>query len=85
MVETVAESDARVRAFLALDYEDELDGDTITLTVRGREGTVSFLLRTHDQEVQSVSGGTAGQVEKGCWLVSVEEDTVRIVLAHGQP
>ena len=46
---------------------------------------MSFLLRTHDQEVQSVSGGTAGQVEKGCWLVSVEEDTVRIALAHGQP
>lgn len=82
---TAAESDARLRAFLALDYEDELDGDTITLTVRGREGTVSFLLRTHDQEVQSVSGGTAGKVEKGCWLVSVEEDTVRIALAHGQP
>lgn len=82
---TASESDAHLRAFLALDYQEQLDGNTIELSVQGREGTVSFLLRTHDRGVRSVSGGTAVQLEKGCWLLSVEEDEVRIELTHGQP
>lgn len=82
---TASEGDARLRAFLALDYQDQLDGNTIDLSLQGREGTVSFLLRTHDQEVQSMTGGTAVRLEEGFWLLSVEEDAARIVLTHGQP
>ena len=53
------------------------------LELSGREGTVSFLLRTHDQEVGSVSGGTATRLEKDIWLLSIEEDTAQIELRSG--
>lgn len=80
---TATESDSALRRFLALDYEDRQEGDVITLELSGREGTVNFLLRTHDQEVGSVSGGTATRLEKNIWLLSIEEDTVQIELRSG--
>ena len=82
---TATEADASVRGLFALDYEARLENDVITLEVTGREGTVSFLLRTHDREVQSVDGGTAISLEKDIWLLSVQEDTVRIELRRGLP
>ena len=80
---TATECDSSLRRFLALGCEDRREGDTITLELSGREGTVSFLLRTHDQEVQSMSGGTAARLEKNIWLLSIEENTARIELRSG--
>lgn len=80
---TVTESDSSLRNFFALNYEDWREEDRITLEVSGREGTVSFLLHTHDQEVRSVTGGTAARLEKDIWLLSVQEDTVQIELRRG--
>lgn len=80
---TLTESDSALRGFLALGYEDRREGDMIELELSGRKGTVSFLLRTHDQEVQSVFGGTATRLEKDIWLLSIDEDTVKIELRSG--
>ena len=80
---TATESDSSLRRFFAIDYEDWREGDVITLKLSNREGTVSFLLRTHDQEVGSVSGGRVIRLEKDIWLLSIEEDTVRIELRGG--
>ena len=80
---TATQSDSFLRSFLALGYEDWREGDTITLELTSREGTVSFLLRTHDREVWSMSGGTATRLEKDIWLLSIEEDTARIELRSG--
>lgn len=82
---TATESDSSMRKFFALDYNDWREDDVITLEVTGREGTVSFMLRTHDRDVQSVSGGTATRLEKDIWLLTVEEDTVRIGLRRALP
>lgn len=79
---TLTESDTRLRSFLALDYEDRQEGNAIDLTVSNRQGTVSFLLRTHDKRVRSVSGGSAFEIEEDVWLLSVQEDSVRIQLAN---
>ena len=80
---TATQGDSSLRAFLALGYEDWREGDIITLELSGREGAVSFLLRTHDREVGSMSGGTATRLEKDIWLLSIEEDTARIELRSG--
>lgn len=82
---TATESDASLRRFFALDYQDQREDDVITLEVSGREGTASFLLRTHDREVRSVTGGTVTRLEKDIWLLSVQEDTVQIELRRGLP
>ena len=82
---TATESDSSLRRFMALGYKDWQEEDMITLELSGREGTVSFLLRTHDQEVQSVFGGTATRMEKDIWLLSIEEDTAQIELKGGLP
>ena len=80
---TATEGDAALRGFLALDYRDRREGDAITLEISGREDAAYFLLRTHDQEVLSVSGGTAERLEKDIWLLSIGEDMARIQLGRG--
>lgn len=75
---TLTESDRRVRAFLALDYAYSQENDRLELRISNREDTVYFMLRLHDGEVCSTSGGTAFELEKGFWLISAEEDVVRI-------
>ena len=77
---TASESDSRVRSFLALDYETRRDNDVIELSVENRQGTVSFLLRTHNKSIKSLSGGTAVSLEEDAWLLSVQADEVRIEL-----
>lgn len=79
---TLTESDRRLRSFLALDYKDSREKDVIKLQVKNRKGTVSFLLRTHDKDVKSVSGGTAAKIEEDVWLLSVQKDEVQIKLSN---
>ena len=77
---TVTESDGRVRSFLAVEYEDMREDDTIELKLKNRQGMVSFVLRTHDKRVETVLGGTFSQIEQDAWLITVQEDEVSIVL-----
>ena len=39
-----------------------------------------FILRTHDEKVVSISGGTVTELEKNAYLVHVTEDKVLIEL-----
>lgn len=79
---TVTESDSRLRSFLALDYEDEYEDGSIRLRVENREGTVYFLLRTHDKKVDSVSGGDFLEIEEDAYIISAREDEVEISLTN---
>ena len=75
---TVTKSDERVRAFLAMDYADSRNGDTITVDIGHRNGDVWFLLRTHSESVRSITGGTYQQVEQGVYLICAQEDHLEI-------
>ncbi len=79
---TLTESDSRLRSFLALGYEDSQEDGVIRLKLKNRRGTVSFLLRAHDKNVKSVSGGTAAKIEEDIWLLSAAEDEVQIELSN---
>lgn len=79
---TASETDSRVRSFLALDFTATRQNETITLQVENRQGTVSFLLRTHDKEVRSVTGGSVFRIEKDAYLITVSEDEVQINLKN---
>ena len=77
---TVSESDARIWSFLNLHYSDSREGDAIRMQVSGDEGVKWFLLRTHNEAVSRVEGGSWKQLEEGAYLISAEEEEVSITL-----
>ena len=77
---TVSESDSRIRSFLALDYTQEREGDTIFLETKGTGDTVWFILRTHNEIVKKIEGGTCEKLEEGAWLIQVEKNQAAITL-----
>ncbi|MCD8346980.1 MAG: DUF2194 domain-containing protein [Lachnospiraceae bacterium] len=77
---TLSESDERVRAFLALDYTDTREGDTISLTTTGLTDTAWFLLRTDGEEIASIEGGSWEEIETDLYLIEVNEQNVKIIL-----
>jgi hypothetical protein len=77
---TLSESDARVRRFLALDYEDERTDDTIHLTISNFSEEAYFILRTHAEEIDEVEGGTFTEIEDGAYLIQAEREELSIRL-----
>ncbi len=77
---TLAESDDRVRRFLALDYRTERNGDIITLETQRFDTEAYFILRLDNERVRAVEGGSASEMEEGIWLIRVEEPDAKILL-----
>ena len=76
---TLSESDARIRNFLNLDFQDERDGDTILLDISNAdEGW--FLLRTHGEHIAGIEGGEYQEVETDAYLIHAMQDRVQITL-----
>lgn len=75
---TISESDSRVRNFLSLDYADSRDGDSIIVDISNRSGETYFLLRTHGESVQDMTGGTCREIEQGTYLICAQEDRLEI-------
>ena len=77
---TVSDCDSRIRTFLNSRYEDEREDDTITLKTTGTEKTAYYVIRTHNESVEKVTGGTAEQLEDSAWLIRAEKSEVTITL-----
>lgn len=77
---TTAESDLRIRKFLALNYAQETNEDTITLDVSNVGDTSWFILRTHDRKIEKVNGGSYKKIEDDAWLIQTEKSHVTIKL-----
>ena len=78
---TTAETDLRIRRFLALDYTQEKKDDTITLDVSNVGDTTSwFILRTHDRKIDKVTGGSYKKIEDDAWLIQADKSHVTIKL-----
>ena len=77
---TVSTCDSRIRTFLNLRCEDEREGDTITLKTTGTEKTAYYVIRTHNESVEKVTGGTAEKLEDSAWLIRAEKSEVTITL-----
>lgn len=82
---TLTESDERVRVFLNLDYEENVEENVITLNVKGRNNNEAwFILRTHGDEIESINGATYKEIEKNAYLLTITEDVVNIELKNSQ-
>lgn len=77
---TVSECDNRIRSFLAVDYTENREGDYIHLEVTGSEMPVWFILRTRDERISHVDGGSWKQLEDGAWLIEAESSDVTLEL-----
>ena len=81
---SISDSDARLRNFLSLRYTQERTGDSIFLTLDEEEDCrpeeTWFILRTQNEEVQSVSGGRMEKLEPDAYLIYPESKQVEIRL-----
>ena len=75
---TISKSDERVRRFLALDYEERLEGDTLRVELDHFDGEAWFILRCFQNEIAEVAGGQAIELETGTWLLRADEKTLAI-------
>ena len=77
---TLSESDERIRAFLAMNYSDSREGDTITLDISGFTTDAWYLLRTHGEEITSIEGGSYEKLEEDAYLIAATDSQVNIHL-----
>lgn len=77
---TVSESDVRIRQFLAVDYQDGRIDDTIHLQVEGLAGPAWFVLRTHNEAIRDMEGGSWQELEEGAYLIEVDQEQVTVTL-----
>lgn len=77
---TVSECDSRIRNFLALDYTESQEDDVIRLELRGPATPVWFIVKTGNERIIEVNGGTQEQLENGVWLIEAQDSEVEIEL-----
>ena len=75
---TLSESNTRIRAFLNLDYDDERDGDKITL--KSSQKGSWFILRTHGEDITDIKGGSQTKIEDNAYLIYTEDAIVEVML-----
>ena len=77
---TLAESDLKVRRFLALDYAQRREGNEIQLEISQFEGQASFILRTHGEVLVSAQGASFTKIEDGAYLIEADAKEVTLEL-----
>lgn len=77
---TASQCDERIREMMALDFTEELTGQTLTLKTTGSDGPSWFILRTASATVEQVTGGSFQRIEAGAFLIRADEPEVTITL-----
>ncbi|MDE6882754.1 MAG: DUF2194 domain-containing protein, partial [Lachnospiraceae bacterium] len=77
---TVSECDERIRSFLALDYRQRREFNSIYLEINDTRGPVWFVLRTDRESIKSMEGGSWKRLEPDVYLLTIEEKSAVITL-----
>lgn len=77
---TAAECDARIRQLLALDFEDSRTDDTIHVQLENVTGPVWFILRTHNESIRELTGGSWKKLEDGAYLIEAQANELILTL-----
>lgn len=75
---TVSECDEHIRGFLAMDYKESRENNSIRLEIAGPQMPVWFILRTGEGTIDKVTGGTWKKVEEQVYLIEAQESSVVI-------
>lgn len=76
----LSESDQRIRRFFDLEYEETRRKDTITLEIDDFEEQAFFILRTHNESLKEMTGGTSEKLEEHAYLITAVEEKVTVTL-----
>ena len=78
---TVTEADRQIRKFLADDYTYERAGNVVTVNVTPDTGSVSLMLRLHNENIADISGGSYTLLEENSYLIETDgSSTITITL-----
>ena len=69
-----------IRRFLALDYKESREFNTIRLECNDTKGPVWFVLRTGHEMIESMEGGSWQELEEDVYLIMAEQGNVVITL-----
>lgn len=81
---TLAESDERIRRFLALDYRVTEQEDRIVVRKNDVDGPVWFLLKVNGKTVKHMEGGTCEAQKGGYYLIELDAQSAVIELEEKQ-
>lgn len=81
---TLAESDARIRRFLAMDYRTARDGNQILLYTNDLEDSAWFLVKLNNGVPEEVQGGTLQEMGGGYYLLEAVETEVVITMGAAE-
>lgn len=81
---TVSESDAKIRQFLALDMDVEMNDNTLTIHTGQLDTEASYILRLHNQVIDRIGGGNYTEIEDGCYLITVKGEDCVVYLSEAQ-
>ena len=81
---TISESDQRIRRFLALDYKEQLEGDTLHVEIDDFSGEAWFILRCFQKEVAEAAGGKVIDLENGTWLIRADEKALDLKMRQAE-
>ena len=73
-----------IRKFLALDYKESRSNNRISLEIENVEGPVWFLLRTNNETIEHMEGGSWKRMEGNIYLIEAESKNVTIELKTDQ-
>ena len=74
----MSECDEHIRSFLAMDYKESRENNSIRLEIAGPQMPVWFILRTGEGTIDKVTGGTWKKVEEQVYLIEAQESSVVI-------
>ena len=77
---TISQSDGRVRNFLNGRVESWRSGDTLSIRTAAFEKDAYLLLRTHGEQIDSMTGGTWKRVEEDTYLLHLTEGEAAVAL-----
>lgn len=77
---TASECDQRIRNFLALDYTEKREGNTISLDFTDAVTPAWFILRTDGERISRIEGGDFTMLEENAYLIEADNSHVVIEL-----
>ncbi len=77
---TVSQCDERIRSFLALDYAHRREFNMIYLEVNDTRGPVWFVLRTDNESIDNMEGGSWQRLEQDVYLLTIEQKNAVITM-----
>lgn len=77
---TVSETDSRVRHFLAADYTEKREDNSIKVHIENYKENVYFILRTHGESIADITGGSWKKIEDDAYLILAGDENLSITL-----